>query len=119
MNEGNKIFFDDYQTWQRGFVHENIDDCTLLYPTLKLNGEAGEIAEKVGKLWRDRNLTDTREMGPETRMEILKEIGDVLWYCSELAFRLGFKLSDVAAANIEKLESRRERGTLLGSGDNR
>lgn len=87
----------------------------FVYPTLGLVGEAGEVAEKVKKLFRNDGgvLTDVR------REEIKKELGDVLWYLAALSRELGFTLDDVATANIEKLRSRAVRGVVKGTGDNR
>jgi NTP pyrophosphatase (non-canonical NTP hydrolase) len=87
----------------------------VTYCTLKLNGEAGEIAEKVGKALRDADgIID------EDRRSALKlELGDVLWYVANLAKELDYSLSEIAQANIDKLASRKARGTLKGDGDNR
>ena len=84
-----------------------------MYPTLGLAGEAGEVAEKVKKIIRDnKNIVDERE-------DIAKELGDVLWYVAAVARDIGFKLEAIAEMNIEKLESRKERGVIQGNGDNR
>jgi len=83
----------------------------LIYPALGLCGEAGEIAEKVKKYMRGDKELD--------REGLLKELGDPLWYIASLADDLGYTLQDVVDANIEKLTSRKERGVLKGSGDNR
>jgi len=82
----------------------------LVYPTLGLTGEAGEVAEKVKKMVRDGKL-DTDGLK--------KELGDVLWYLAALASDLGVTLEEVATANVVKLRSRSERGVIGGSGDNR
>jgi len=87
----------------------------ILYPTLGLCGESGEVAEKVKKLIRDRD----GKMDDAWKAELTKELGDVLWYISQLAFELGTDLEHVANMNIEKLHSRMERKTLHGDGDNR
>ena len=87
----------------------------IIYPTLGLTGEAGEVADKVNKVIRDDHETFT----DEKRREIVKEIGDVLWYCATLAHDLGYALDDVAQMNVDKLRSRMERHILSGSGDNR
>lgn len=87
----------------------------VIYPALKLSGEAGEVAEKVGKALRD----DDGHISAELRMDLLKELGDVLWYIAVLAADVGFSLEDVAATNIRKLADRQKRGVLGGSGDNR
>lgn len=82
----------------------------LSFYALGVAGEAGEVAEKVKKFYRDGNIT------PES---IALELGDVCWYITRLANLLGFSLSEILAMNIEKLESRRARGVQRGSGDNR
>lgn len=87
----------------------------IVYPTLGLTGEAGEVADKVKKVIRDNSLQFT----DERKLEIAKEIGDVLWYCATLSRDLGFDLQTVAQMNVDKLRSRKERDLLHGSGDNR
>lgn len=91
--------------------------ANIVYPTLGLVGEAGEVAEKVKKLIR--RGVDPREMADEDRLEIAKELGDVLWYLANVACDLGYSLEQIAEMNIEKLESRAARGVLEGNGDNR
>ncbi|PJE50489.1 MAG: hypothetical protein COV29_03720 [Candidatus Yanofskybacteria bacterium CG10_big_fil_rev_8_21_14_0_10_36_16] len=87
----------------------------FVYPTLGLTGEAGEVAEKIKKIYRDSNGKIT----PKHRKELSKELGDVLWYISQLATELNLKLEDIAKGNIKKLMSRKKRGKVQGSGDNR
>lgn len=87
----------------------------IVYPTLGLTGEAGEVADKVKKVYRDNNGV----FSDEKKLEIAKELGDVLWYCAALARDLGYNLNDVAKMNIEKLASRRDRDKIHGDGDNR
>lgn len=91
------------------------DLAALIYPTLKLAGEAGEFAEKVGKIIRDR----AGRLGPDEREALTDELGDVLWYVAEVATVLELDLDDVAERNLEKLRSRAERGRIRGSGDRR
>ena len=86
-----------------------------IYPTLGLVGEAGEVADKVKKILRDRNgLFDH-----ESKEAIKFELGDVLWYISQLSSELGYSLEEVANANLHKLKNRKSRGKIQGSGDNR
>lgn len=90
------------------------EEYRIIYPALGMTGEAGEVADKVKKVIRDYgSFTDER------KREIVKEIGDVLWYCATLANDLGYTLEEVGIMNIEKLKSRKERGVISGSGDNR
>lgn len=102
------------------------------YVALKLNGEAGEFAEHVGKAMRDDAYGEiivdpsTREflgiydrLTPERRTLLIKEIGDVLWYLSAACNELGITLSEAATTNLEKLCDRCERDALRGSGDER
>jgi NTP pyrophosphatase (non-canonical NTP hydrolase) len=86
-----------------------------IYPTLGLIGEAGEVADKVKKVLRDR----AGQFDDEVRAEIALELGDVLWYVSQLASELGYELEDVANQNLSKLRDRSARGQLKGSGDHR
>jgi NTP pyrophosphatase (non-canonical NTP hydrolase) len=91
------------------------EDRRIIYPVLGLNGEAGEVAEKVKKVIRDKNGYYSHE---DIR-EILKEVGDVLWYCNALCRDLGLTLEDAMKLNLEKLESRKARNMINGNGDNR
>lgn len=88
---------------------------SIIYPTLGLAGEAGEVADKVKKVLRDKE----GEFSDETKEEIAKELSDVMWYCAALARDLGYSLNEIAEINLEKLKSRQERGVISGSGDNR
>lgn len=91
----------------------------FVYPALGLVGEAGEVADKFKKLIRDHGIAHPSDIPEEAKEELAKELGDVLWYVSRLSSELGYELEDVAQRNIDKLYSRKERGTLSGSGDNR
>lgn len=87
----------------------------VIYPTLGLCGEAGEVAEKIKKILRDKNGV----FGPEDIEAIKKELGDVSWYIANIANDLGITFDDVATTNIEKLESRKARNVIHGNGDER
>ena len=90
----------------------------VTYLTLGLCGESGEVAEKMKKIIRDHRDSDMDALYNK-REEIKKELGDVLWYISSLSSELGIDLNEVAEKNIEKLKSRKDRGKIGGSGDNR
>jgi len=105
----------DYQERSRATaVYPDAGD-NLLYPTLGLCGEAGEVAEKVKKMVRD----DGGVLSPERRAALSKELGDVLWYVAQLATEAELDLDAIAQDNLEKLDSRRRRSVLQGSGDDR
>lgn len=86
------------------------NDAELSYLGLGLNGEAGEVADKIKKHLRDGKL----DIGG-----IVYELGDVCWYIARLAESLGYSLEDILEINHSKLESRKTRDVLTGSGDTR
>ena len=90
-------------------------EAWLAYPALGLAGEAGEVAEHAKKAIRD----DGGTVSEERRTAMSKELGDVLWYVAQLATELELSLEEIAAQNLEKLLSRKQRGVLSGSGDDR
>lgn len=108
--------FNDYQDFCTSTaVYPNKDTGNFIYPILGLCGEVGEIADKLKKVIRDDNGVITSE-----RREVVKdELGDVLWYLARLSSELGFRLSDIAIRNIDKLTSRKDRGVLHGDGGRR
>lgn len=101
--------------YQKQAAETAIYQDKVIYPTLGLTGEAGEIANKVKKILRD----NAGEMAEDVRQNLISELGDVLWYVAALATDLKVELSEVANKNIDKLNSRKNRGTIAGSGDNR
>ena len=80
-----------------------------------LANEAGEVAGKVKKIFRDRD----GKISDDDRDALKKELGDVLWYLTQICTELGLTLEEVAAHNVEKLAARLERGTIKGDGDDR
>lgn len=107
--------FAEYQRTSRDTAAYPRVGETFVYPTLGLVGEAGEVAEKVKKVMRDRGGA----VDDATRAEIGKELGDVLWYVAQVATELRLDLDAVATANLTKLRSRQARDRLHGDGDNR
>ena len=101
---------DEYSAWVEDKIMTE-GETRLIENTLGLVGEAGEVAEKVKKLLRDKT-----RFSPE---EIIKELGDVVFYATALANYYGAGLQEVIEINVEKLDGRERRGTLGGSGDNR
>lgn len=107
--------FNEYQKLSRKTAVYPNSGSNYIYPTLGLSGEAGEVAEKIKKVIRDEGGV----ISEAKKKEIEKELGDVLWYVSQIASELNLSLDGVASLNIEKLYSRMERKVLAGSGDNR
>ncbi len=110
-----RMDFKEYQekAWETA-MHPNAGS-NYVYPTLGLAGEAGEIANKIKKIQRDRDGV----VDDEVRGIVKAELGDLLWYVACLATELKLDLDEVANENIAKLASRKERGTLHGDGDKR
>ena len=105
-------------------LYENLAGQTAIFPkdraleylALGMTSEAGEVAGKVKKLIRDGEDVEGFEM---KKIAIASEIGDVLWYCATMAKEVGVPLNTIMQENLRKLHSRKERGTLQGSGDER
>ncbi|HSX18473.1 MAG TPA: nucleoside triphosphate pyrophosphohydrolase family protein [Candidatus Saccharimonadales bacterium] len=104
---------DEYQAKALSTLLDSANDLT--YVTLGLNGEAGEVADKIKKWIRDSD-SDLASLDKEA---IIKELGDILWYVTIMAKLLGSSLEEVAQMNVGKLNSRLQRDKLGGSGDNR
>jgi NTP pyrophosphatase (non-canonical NTP hydrolase) len=107
--------FNDYQresrkTWS--LIHT---DHAIVYPTLGLVNEAGEVAGKVKKIFRDKQGV----IGDAEREALKQELGDVLWYLAQICTELDLTLEEVAEANLQKLFSRLERNAIGGDGDTR
>ncbi len=93
----------------------NYNTVAFIEKVLGLVGEAGETADKIKKVLRDKEgIIDEHD-----KQEIAKELGDVLWYIANIARYLDVSLDDVARMNIDKLESRKQRNLISGEGDNR
>ena len=111
-----EIITADYYQSQSGQTAIFPKEKALEYLALGLTSEAGEVAGKVKKLIRDGEDKEGFEL---KKIAISHEIGDVLWYCAMLAKEVGVPLNEIMRDNLAKLYSRKERGTLQGSGDNR
>lgn len=114
-----KLTFDEYQrqaTTTAIYPESGTGSAgALAYVALGLAGEAGEVANKIKKILRDSN----GEVTEAVANAISKEIQDVQWYVAAMCTELGKSLALVAQENLDKLQSRQERGTLQGSGDDR
>lgn len=104
-----------YQEQSRKTYKDLEVNSNLTYPVLGMVNEAGEFAGKFKKIFRDKGGV----IDDETRLALRDELGDVLWYMTQICTNLGFTLDDLAQVNLEKVLSRLERGTIHGNGDNR
>ena len=107
--------FNEYQRRSRATAQYPAIGHPVIYPTLGLVNEAGEVAGKIKKVFRDKN----GEINSETRETLKAELGDVLWYISQVCTELDLSLNEVAESNIAKLLDRQARGKIRGDGDNR
>ena len=107
--------FDTYQQESRKTWNEIPMNHSIVYPTMGMVNEAGEVAGKVKKIFRDRD----GEITEADRQALKKELGDVLWYLAQICTELDLSLQEVAEANLIKLFSRLERGQIKGDGDER
>lgn len=107
--------FDEYQKKAASTAIYPNRGSNLVYPALGLAGEAGEVANKIKKIYRDDNAVLTQER----REQLSLELGDVLWYVSALCDELRLTMDEVARINTRRLAERYEKGSIFGSGDNR
>lgn len=116
LAEKHTLTLNAYQSKATKTLQPNDDNFkTLMALVLGLSGETGEVTEKFKKFVRDQDGLMTFEQ----THEVMKELGDVLWYVTLLAEFFDYSLESVAKLNINKLESRKKRNKLSGSGDNR
>jgi len=109
------LTFSNYQSSaQTTAMYPNVGNNPY-YPGLGLAGEAGEIANKIKKIMRDKD----GKIDDETRDDIKKELGDVLWYIAMLAVEFKLDMGEIAQNNLDKLQKRKEEGKIQGNGDNR
>lgn len=106
--------FNEYQDKARVYAFPHIENDAF-YFLLGLCGETGEVAEKVKKIIRDQGGA----IQVKDKQDIAMELGDVLWYLSNLARLYGFTLNEIAELNLKKLEKRKENDKLSGNGDDR
>jgi NTP pyrophosphatase (non-canonical NTP hydrolase) len=107
--------FNDYQSKSRKTAKYPAIGHPVIYPALGLVNEAGEVAGKIKKVFRDKD----GQINEETRQALKAELGDVLWYIAQVATELDLSMDEIAEYNITKLYDRLERGRIQGDGDNR
>ncbi len=107
--------FSEYQSKARDTAEYPVIGDAVIYPTLGLTNEAGEVAGKLKKIFRDKG----GKVSEDDRRALRAELGDVLWYLAQLATELGLSLDEIAEANIAKLLDRQARGKIHGDGDDR
>lgn len=100
----------DYQTLVNQFLLPESNNREYL--VYGLGAEAGEVLDVFAKAVRDNQ-------GVVPLEPLKKELGDTLFFVAMIAKKYGMTLDDVAISNVIKLRSRKERGVLKGSGDER
>ncbi len=109
------VEFAQYQQKAKQTARYPVIGHAVIYPTLGLTNEAGEVSGKIKKIFRDKEGVIS-----EADLDALKgELGDVLWYLSQVSTELGLSLNEIAEHNIAKLLDRQLRGKIQGEGDNR
>lgn len=107
----------DYQVKAWSYALPTAKDSTYLF--LGLAGEVGELCSAQAKWIRDNPTTTDEELWEKKQEMLKKELGDILWFVAGLATNYYWKLEDIAQMNINKLEDRKQRNVIKGSGDNR
>lgn len=107
--------FNDYQQKSRATAQYPAIGHPIIYPALGLVNEAGEVAGKIKKIFRDKQGV----IGKAEKEALKAELGDVLWYIAQVATELDLPLDEIAEANLAKLLDRQARGKIQGDGDNR
>ena len=107
--------FDEYQEQAKQTARYPVIGHGVIYPTLGLTNEAGEVSGKIKKVFRDKEGL----FSEADRAALLAELGDVLWYLAQVSTELGISLNEVAEHNIAKLLDRQSRGKIQGEGDDR
>jgi|SRR6185437_11050989 len=111
--------FNEYQRQANELATYPQVGTNLAYPALGLAGEAGEAADKIKKTWRNQGLMSANGYSATQKLELAKEVGDVLWYIAAIAMELGIPMEEIAQMNLDKLHDRRNRGVIKSEGDNR
>ena len=123
-----KFDFDDPMLTMEEYANEAMNYAiypdALIYPMLGLQEEVGELSGKLKRYFRDNEYDVSMdnpmvEMSAELRLDMAREVGDALWYLTAIATDLGYSLDEIASLNLEKLEDRKRRGRIKGSGDYR
>ncbi len=108
--------FGDYQKESRKtYSHVPTNNHDLVYPSLGLSSEVGELMGKIKKVYRDKNGV----IDAETKENMKGELGDILWYLTQICTNLNLTLEEIGEANLTKLFDRLKRGVVKGEGDNR
>ena len=107
--------FAEYQDSARRTAAYPVIGHGVIYPTLGLANEAGEVAGKIKKIFRDKEGL----ISVSDKQALEAELGDVLWYLAQVATELGLTLDDIAVRNLAKLLDRQARGRIGGDGDHR
>jgi NTP pyrophosphatase (non-canonical NTP hydrolase) len=113
------LTFEDYQLAAQGTDQVPLSSIesplarerALMVPLLGLAGESGSLLTEYKKWLREGDAYIL------FKDQIAEELGDVLWYVTNLASKAGLTLEDVATRNLKKIHDRwrtTEEGGLFG-----
>ena len=112
-----KLSLNDYQEKAWSYALPSAKDISYLF--LGLTGEVGELCSAQAKWIRDNPTTTDSELWENKQEMLKKELGDILWFVAGIARNYYWNLEDIAQMNLNKLEDRKNRNVIQGSGDNR
>lgn len=112
-----KLSLNDYQEKAWSYALPSAKDISYLF--LGLTGEVGELCSAQAKWIRDNPTTTDSELWEKKQEMLKKELGDILWFVAGIARNYYWNLEDIAQMNLNKLEDRKNRNVIQGSGDNR
>jgi len=102
-------------------TYQEFTPTTALYPkkfeesylSTGLAAEAGEVSDLFAKYFRGDYTS--QPMIPKLE----KELGDIFWFISQICNCYGLDMEEILDLNVDKLTSRKDRGVIQGSGDDR
>lgn len=99
------------------------------YPFMSLAEEAGEVLGKLNKYIRKHDVyagdavlaaaTPNTDVECELRRGVIKELQDLYWNLAACCTELDITLEELGEGNLENLQGRVQRGTIIGEGDDR
>lgn len=86
---------------------DNANVPRLLTAALGVSAESGELVEIIKKVFLQGKLYTE-----ETKIHILKEFSDVMWYLAQLCIAMDTTFEEIMEINYKKLSARYPEGTF-------